>query len=152
MMQKGFTLIETIIYIALLSLMLGGVLLSIFQILQGSLRTGEKTTTQEEGNFILRKINWTLTGLSGLPTIGGSGCAQTLTTSKATVRLNTSDPKWYMEMKETGGIFLAITTDNASTTCLKFSLISAIGGAPTGIAATTTINGVNFTITKYMRP
>ncbi len=139
----GLTLIETIIYIALFSLMLTGVLLSVFAIIDGARRTTSHSATQEEGSFVMQKISWALDGETA-PIVSGSGCNQTLTTSKASVRLHASE----IEMQETLGSYLPITSSNVVPSCVQFRVF---GVKPTSVAATTTIDGVDFAFTKYLR-
>ena len=133
-----------------------GVITTAYQLLEGSDKLNTKAVTEEEGNFVLRKLDWALTGINPAttPVIGGSGCFQTLSVTKTDtainpvfIRLHTLSGINYVEITERG-IMSDITTNNASTTCLQFGLIS---GTPLGITATTTINGINFTITKYLR-
>ena len=62
--NKGFTFIEVIIYIALSSLLLGTAFVTVFQLIDSSNKLNVKNTVQEEGNFVMRKLNWALTGVS----------------------------------------------------------------------------------------
>jgi prepilin-type N-terminal cleavage/methylation domain-containing protein len=153
--KKGFTLMETIIYIALLSIIMSGALITSYQLIDGASSADAKATIQEEGNFVMRKINWALTGLdvTSVPSIDTTvPCSHTLSVNKivsSTVYpVNIHLSSGQIEIKENGGSYLPITTVNASTTCLKFGLT---GTNPQGITATTTINGIDFAITKYIR-
>lgn len=58
-----------------------------------------------------------------------------------------------IEMSESGptGTFYPLTTQNVKVSDLRFSYIGGTGEGPSGISATTTINGVPFSITKYIR-
>lgn len=58
----GFTLIETLLYLALFSIIIGGVLVSAYQIILASTASQESALIQEEGHFLVAKINWALTG------------------------------------------------------------------------------------------
>src|SRR5260221_3297493 len=60
--NKGFTLLETIIYIALFFIIIGGGMVGAYQIIQNTDRTASKTTLEQDANFIIRKIDWALTG------------------------------------------------------------------------------------------
>ncbi len=155
-MNKGFTLIETIIYIALFTLLITSGFVSVYQLISGTDSLNTKIRIQKEGNFVLRKISWTLTGLNPLnpPTVGGSGCYQALTSYKTgqlnpiRIRMSNISGNNYVEIQDDGINYYPITTINASTTCLKFGVIS---GTPSGIVSTITINGIDFVITKYVR-
>jgi hypothetical protein len=55
---KGFTLIETLMYLALFTLIIGGGMLATYQIIESTTASYGHILLQEEGNFILRKIAW----------------------------------------------------------------------------------------------
>lgn len=66
MRKNGFTLVETIVYIALLSIMLGGIFSASYSIIESSARQSQSIAVDEELNFIFRKIDWILSGVSGI--------------------------------------------------------------------------------------
>jgi type II secretory pathway pseudopilin PulG len=153
---KGFSLIETIIYIALFSIIMTGAFVTAYQLLDGSGRLNAKAITAEEGNFAVKKIEWAMTNLdpSSTPTVGGSGCFQTLSIQRTSdptnvaISLETVGGKNYLKISQNGGQMATTTTENVSVSCLQFETIS---GTPTGITATTTIDGLEFVVTKYIR-
>ena len=55
--MKGFTLIETIVYLALFSILMGGAIVAAFNIFESAGRQQTHTMLQEEGNFLIAKIN-----------------------------------------------------------------------------------------------
>ena len=61
-MKKGFSLIEVIIYIALMAFLMGAGITAAFFVIDSSQKNKEEVNVQAEGNFILRKIDWALTG------------------------------------------------------------------------------------------
>jgi prepilin-type N-terminal cleavage/methylation domain-containing protein len=155
--NKGLTLIEVIIYIALFGILMTGVLTTAWQLLDGSSKLNTKTTIQNEGSFVLRKLDWALTGLDVTKTLpNGTGtCSQTLTVHKTDsvfeptgiiIQLNSVTNA--LEIKEGSASAKPITTTNVTVSCFKFRTLSGTLG---GISATTTINGVDFAITKYIR-
>jgi len=62
----GFTLIETLIYSFLLSFIIVGALVGIYQIISSADKLTTKAFIEQEGNFLLRKINWAITGATNL--------------------------------------------------------------------------------------
>ncbi len=56
-MKKGFTLIEVLIYISLSSLLLTGVIVSTFSLIDGNKWLFKNTLALEEGHFALQKIH-----------------------------------------------------------------------------------------------
>ncbi len=156
--NAGFSLVEVIIYMALFSILMGGVFVSVFQLLEGSGKLNSKIVVQEEGNFVSRKLDWVLSSLdsSNPPTITnvpGSPC-QTLTVRKVNF---TSNPivirnnATTLEISEGGGAYTPITTPNVTVSCFEARIIPSIGSSPKGITATTTISGIKFSVTKYFR-
>lgn len=60
--NQGFTLIETLIYLALFGILIGGAVVAVYSLLEGGGRTQTRTLIQEEGNFLISKISWALSG------------------------------------------------------------------------------------------
>ncbi len=61
--QSGLTLIETIIYIALFSLMIGFAIFTFYQILETNQAHQDRIDIETEANFIMQKILWALSGV-----------------------------------------------------------------------------------------
>jgi hypothetical protein len=147
--MKGFTLIETIIYIALLTALMGGTTLAAYQIIQASSQTSGISSLQGEGGFVLRKIGWALSGAQSV-SVGGSSCSRTMHVVKhdgTTTDMRRTGTK--IEMRQNAGAYHALTTDNVSVSCLEISSVSS--GTSVGLEATITMSGKVFTTTKYIR-
>ncbi len=154
--MRGFTLIETVIYIALLGILLTGALVASADLIESAGKSNAHATVQDEGSFASRKLEWALTGLTAAPAISGSSCAQTLTLTKTGAQNNPivfqyNSATKAIEMKEGLNGPNAVTTSNVSVSCLSFTNIPATGSGPSGISASFTINGVVFGVTKYLR-
>lgn len=161
--NKGFTLIEVLIYIALFSLLMGTAFMTAFNLIDGSGKLSAKTTTIEEGNFVLRKINWALTGISSdTADIVNPPKVFPYTNSTLSIKKWQSGTKVPIEiaydavsnrimMRKGGGPPLPITTANVKVTNLQFEFIPSVQSGPAGIKATATIDGKDFSITKYIR-
>src|SRR3989338_6879023 len=74
---RGFTLLETVIYIALLTLIMGGTLAATYELLSGQSRASGHNTTQEEGGFVLGKFAWAMGQIVTITT-PSSGTTQNL--------------------------------------------------------------------------
>ena len=162
--RAGFTLIETLVYIALFGLIMGGVLMTVFQLLESSVALSGKTYVEGEANFVLRKISWALSSASSTVPSLPADPVSTLTVIRydniqVDICLDNSNPsKKVIKMREvnigmpvpdcTDSSFLPLTTENVIVNNLQFQ---SIGSNPPGIAATTTLNGINFAISKYLR-
>ncbi len=96
MKQHGFTLIETLVYLALFALIIGGLVVAAYMLFETSDRNQTKAMMQEEENFLLGKINWTLSGASSvsvpvahsLLVTKYDGTIVTITASDGTMKLN----------------------------------------------------------------
>ncbi len=64
--QKGFTLLETLIYITLTALIVTAVFATTYQLILNASEINTKNAIEEEGNFVLQKIEWALTGASNI--------------------------------------------------------------------------------------
>jgi len=62
----GFTLIETIIYLALFSVIIGGGMVAAYQIAANTEANYNHIILEEESNFLLRKINQSLVGAASV--------------------------------------------------------------------------------------
>ncbi|MEK9180395.1 MAG: type II secretion system protein [Patescibacteria group bacterium] len=65
-MRKGFTLIETIIYIALFSLVTSFVMVIFYQMLGGRDQHRNRVEVDGEANFMMQKIVWAMTGATAI--------------------------------------------------------------------------------------
>jgi len=58
--QSGFTLIEALIYIALFAVIIGGLMLTAYQIFEATAQVQKMAQREVEYNFVLEKIMWVL--------------------------------------------------------------------------------------------
>jgi hypothetical protein len=156
--MRGFTLIETVIYIALLGMLMTGAVVTTYELMLSAGSSNSKNTTGEEGNFVLRKLDWALTGTSTLarittPVPGAYGDTLTATRADGTsisVRRNVASSSVEISM-DGGTTYTPLTTENVSVTNLGFYHIPVAGGTPEGIEASTTIDSLVFSIGRYVR-
>ena len=160
---SGFTLIEVIVYIGLFSLLVGTGFLVAFQLIDGSSDISAKATTEEEGNFVMQKVVWALTGVKSLTTpVSGSASELKITKydgpgGENKIRICLDGDKIKIREGSFLGVcsdveYLPLTTDNVAVSNLQFEHLDSPGGSPPeGTKATTTIDGVNFVVTKYFR-
>lgn len=79
--KSGFTLIEAVIYMALFGLLIGGAVTSAYNLFEASARGEAHGLLQEEGDFLIAKINWALYGVQAVstPSIVTGTCSATST-------------------------------------------------------------------------
>ena len=80
--MKGFTLIEIIIYMALLSLTIGFILVGVYQILDSKTGVLARTSVEEEANFLMKKIKWALTNVDAINQPAAATTSTTLSVNK----------------------------------------------------------------------
>lgn len=151
--QGGFTLIETVIYIALFLIVIGGGMVGAYGIIQGTDRTSSKTILEQDANFIMRKIDWALTGLD---TINSSGASLNVTKTGFS-----SNPIIFTlvgtDFKISRGANDATTLNNSRIKISNLLFTKVTTGDKDGIQVTftaTTTDGKlsqKFSITKYIR-
>lgn len=75
MKTKGFTLIEIMVYLGLFAIIFGGAIAAAYSVFETNGHNLTKIMVQEEGDFLIAKINWALSGVSSvtLPAAGSGG-------------------------------------------------------------------------------
>jgi type II secretory pathway pseudopilin PulG len=61
--QSGMTLIETLVYLVLFAILFGGAISASYNVLEIGGRNQTKIIVQQEGDFLLAKIDWVLSGV-----------------------------------------------------------------------------------------
>lgn len=169
--QSGFTLIETLIYIVLFTMIIGGGMVAAYQIIQATSGGTNHVVMEEEANFLLRKIDWALTGLGSSSSI--TSPSSTGTTLQVTKDINGTATQLTFCLVGNNLYLQRGATCNASSTQLNSSNVSVTptspntfifkrvtaANQPDGIMISFTLktiqNGKNvtesFTTTKYLR-
>jgi len=80
--SNGFTLIETIIYLALFTIIIGGGMVATYQIIESVKASHNHVILQGEANFLFRKIEWALNGATSITTPSGSTPTTSLVVTK----------------------------------------------------------------------
>ncbi len=60
--NSGFTFVETLVYLGLFGLIMGGALSSVYVLMESGARNQAGMTLENEAEFLQNKINWALTG------------------------------------------------------------------------------------------
>ncbi len=163
--SKGFTLIETLLYIGLFAIVIGGGMVAVYQIIQSTDANNNLVIVQEEANFLLRKINWALTGATAITTP-----TALLKYSDATLQITKNATEYIFDLSSgnltlkqgVAGTALSLNSANVivSLTAGKHLFQRTIvSGHPDAITAAFTLtsalagsnNTENFSTTKYLR-
>lgn len=145
--MRGFTLIETIIYIAILALLLGSGIAAAFYIIDSSQKNKTDINVQAEGNFILGKIAWALSGASAV-----SASGNTLTITKPSLPASENPLVFSLSgnkirLRRGSGSAIDINSSNAPVSAATFSFTPSSGKVTAGV----TIGGKVFNLIKYLR-
>ncbi|HEV8666780.1 MAG TPA: prepilin-type N-terminal cleavage/methylation domain-containing protein [Candidatus Paceibacterota bacterium] len=149
MTKKGFTLIETLIYIALLGLLLTGAITTSYLLMQSAALVDSKNAANEEAEFVMQKLTWVLSGAQAISVPSSYG--STLSVARydgisVDMRMGVSA----IEMSENASPFNPLTTSNVQVTSLSFHYLAAGNGAPAGVEASTTVNGIVYYAIHYL--
>ncbi len=150
--KKGFTLVETMIYIALFGIVIYGAFVGAYNLLEGGKRNINTAKIEEEGTFINRKINWALTGATNVTVTSGG--------TKITITRPDLGPQSPLVISETGSN-MTITRGTGSETELnndrfhisgtQFVYTAGAGGRPPSISATFKVEEKVFSFRNYLR-
>src|ERR1041385_5567651 len=80
--SSGFTIIELLVYLGLFGIIMTGILSGSYAVIESANRNQTKGLVQADGDFLLGKINWAMSGVTAvtMPVVGTPG--STLTTNK----------------------------------------------------------------------
>lgn len=148
--KSGFTLLEVILYIALFSILMSGAVVSAYQLMGGGAHTEHAVLVQEEGTFLIRKINWALTGASAAVSAGntltvtrpdlGAQSPVVITASGADVVLTRG-----------GGTQVPLNTAALPVSNLNFTVTPAAFGRPTEVDVSFQVDTRPFVFKTYLR-
>lgn len=154
--SRGFTLMETIMYIALFSILMTGAVVAAYNLVEGASRNNAAIEVEEEGTFLDRKINWALTGATAV-SASSDGTALTITRpdlGSQSPLVITSDGTM-MSLKR--GIRAAVELNNDRFTVTSptsgniFSVEPAVNGRPPSVTVSFEIEGMPFFFRTYVR-
>ncbi|MDP3052025.1 MAG: hypothetical protein Q8N42_00795 [bacterium] len=153
-MVWGFTLIETIVYTALVSIIMVGALVAVYQVLESNDALYNKIITEQEANFLLRKFAWAASGISAinLPTVGATSSVFSVnkinfSENPLVFDLNATDVRLKRGTKEPA----ILNTQNVKIKNLVFQHLAAAGNAPEAIKINLTVGTQSFSTIIYLR-
>jgi prepilin-type N-terminal cleavage/methylation domain-containing protein len=136
-MQRGFTMLETIIYLALFAMIMSGALVSAYGLIGSGARNQTKALVQEEGTFLLGKIDWALTGVKtiNLPVVGSPGNTISVTKFDSSVGnpIVISISGSTMTITRGGNPIQALNNSNVAVTCAPAGCFSHSASTASGI-------------------
>jgi type II secretory pathway pseudopilin PulG len=158
--NKGFALIEMIIYVGLFGILIGGLLVSVFHISTSTYETDEDIVVHEEMNFVVKKLDWALSDASDISVPNASTLVVTnpnIPGNTLTFHYDVSDPDYKtITLKVGGGSEDPITTtdvsvENTVSDPTKFELIAGSPSVPEGVRIFLNIDGAVIEFEKYLK-
>jgi len=157
--RNGFTLIEVVIYLGIFTILVGGGILAAYNLIESNVRSQTETEVYDEGNFLLSKINWAITGTTAItaPVPGTpGGVLQVTKTDGTSVTLELAGT----DMVVAYGNASPITLNNSSVKVSNLSFNNQVSSTSqsilTGLTVTATTDdgksfSQDFTTSKYIR-
>ena len=147
---------ETLIYIAIFSILMSGAVVGSYNLLEGGSRNMTATGIQEEGTFLNRKINWALTGATATAA-SPSGTTLTITRpdlgSQSPLVITSNGTS----MTITRGVSTPVVLNSdrfpvsGPSSGYMFSIQPAVAGRPSSATVSFQILGRPFLFRTYVR-
>lgn len=126
--MKGFTLIETLVYLALLGVLMTGAVTALYSIEDSVDAERSAVTVENEGDFVLQKFAWYVQN--------GGNDTSAFVLSSGHIYLNDGGPA-------------LLTSDNVAATDLSVSVVKSATGSSIGMTMAFTLDGTSFHSTEY---
>ncbi len=147
--NRGFTLMETIIYIALFGLLMTGAVIAAYNLLDSGARNEKAVSIQEEGTFLNRKINWALLGATAITAPDENTLSITRPDLGANSPVIIKENGTQITMQRGAGDTIILNSDAFPVTNMIF-LIEHSGNA-TSITVTYKVENTPFIFKSYLR-
>ncbi len=149
---RGFTLIETILYLGLFSIIIGGILVSAYNLIESGQRTQAIIGTQEEGIFLNRKLSWAISGATSAATLNSGNTLQLtrpdLPSAENPLAFTLTGTD--LTLQRGSGAPVALNGSGYPITNLLFT-VTHTAGKPTSVSATFDIAGQLFEFDTFLR-
>lgn len=137
--RRGFTLIETVIYLGLFSMVMSMSLVVFYQILGSENQHRDRVEVDAEANFMMQKIQWALTGAQTINQPGLNATGSTLSVNKFNYSQNPVvldlDSR-SLRITKGGSNPVLLGSGRVSVNQLTFEHLPAVQSAPEGVKVT----------------
>ena len=150
--MRGFTLIETLVYLALFTILIGGVVASAYGLFENASRNQTRSMIEEEGAYLIGRINY---ALSGAKTATGGATLSVTKYDGTTYTISVSGGDFFYSFNS--GAAVVLNNSNISVGPLT---VTHVSGAVESIQADFTLSAKtsagqtvseSFTTTRYIR-
>ena len=151
MKNRGFTLLETIMYIGLFGVLMSGALVAVYQLIDGGVHNMHSVAVEEEGLFVNRKMNWALKGATAVTAPDSKTLVITRPDLGAQSPLTITEQSGEMLLTRGVAAPLPLTTSELKVTSTSVSSVPAGGGIPASVRVYYAIDGVPFVFKTYVQ-
>ncbi len=143
---NGFTLLETIIYVALLSVMTSFVMVVFYQLIGGSDQHRNRVEVDQEANFMMQKIVWALVGAQAINQPTGGATSTSLSINRFNYGQN---PVVFdigasnLRISKASGTPVILGSSRVFLDQLLFEHLPETQGAPEGVKVTIKLSSSN---------
>jgi hypothetical protein len=139
-MKRGFTLIETLIYLGLYAIVIGGMLASVRAMVESNARNETVAMVEEEGDYLTAKIDWTLSQAISVQAPLSSGDMLSVTMLDGS-SISISDEAAALCIRSGGAPAQVLSNSNVSIIGLTFihALSTSDGMDPESVSASFTM-------------
>lgn len=154
--NSGFTLIEVLIYMGLFVLVIGGLLLTTYAVIESSGHLQDKTVVNEEADFIIRKIDWALTNATAIscPVAGQLQITKLGLLAGQNPLLFTFSSN-NLTLKRGSASAIQLNSTDVKITSLVFTCVQSLNGKPASADTQLTLSSISasqsFDNKKYLR-
>lgn len=126
--NRGFTLVETLLYIALFGILLTGVVMSAYPLITGADKLSVNVVEESEASFVFQKIEWALSSASAVSSPSSSELRVTRVGGGSVWFRQTGN---FIEISEDVGI--SWFSLNATRAVVSSFTVSVVSGTPNTI-------------------
>ncbi len=150
MNMKGFTLLEVVIYIAIFSILMSGVLLTVYQLLDVGRANLSAVAVQEEGTFVNRKISWALAGATAIDVPDSKTLVITRPDLGAQSPIKIQEVDGMMLISRGGAAPVPLTTSELEVTNTDITMSTGGASLPTSVRMEYEIEEYPFLFITYL--
>jgi hypothetical protein len=150
--MRGISLIETIVYIALLSVFLASTITLSYGIITANNTTHDEISSQEERTFVREKIDWAFSVATAV-SITSSGKSLTLRTQDSTIDpiVVTFDSSYHsLSLSEGTKRAVAITSPNTNVESFLTTAASLDASGIVGTKISFTMDGESVSLMRFL--
>lgn len=150
---RGVTLIETVVYLGLFAIVIGGLMVSAFYIADSGAKTKRAIAITEEGTFINRKLAWASAGATDARVEDGALIFTRIDIPEEETPLTFSFDGTSGMLTLTRGSreALPLVPKEYAVTDVVFSVVKESAHAPVYVRVSYTIHDVPFRFDTYLR-